>query len=76
MSYLNGSLLFANIVGLQLLRLWQRSADRRPETDSWGKRLPPSHAAAADDDDNDDDDNNDNITLFTILTITVCKNIP
>lgn len=36
-SYLNGSLLFAYIVGLQLLRLWQRSADRRPETDSWGK---------------------------------------
>lgn len=36
--YLDGSLLFANIVGLQLLRLRQRSADRRPETDSWDKR--------------------------------------
>lgn len=36
--YLNGSLLFADIVGLQLLRLWQCSADRGPETDSWDKR--------------------------------------
>lgn len=34
-SHLNGSLLFANIVGLELLRLWQSSADRRSETDSW-----------------------------------------
>lgn len=37
--YLDGSLLFADIVGLQLLWLWQRSADRRPETDSCDKRI-------------------------------------
>lgn len=37
--YLDGSLLFADIVGLQLLWLWQRSADRRPETDSCDKRV-------------------------------------
>ena len=35
MCYLNRSLLLANIVSLQLLWLWQRSADRRPGKDNW-----------------------------------------
>lgn len=33
-AHLYRSLLLANIVGLQLFRLWQSSADRRSETDS------------------------------------------
>lgn len=37
--YLNWSLFLANIVGLQLLGLWQCSADRRPaKEDSWDER--------------------------------------
>lgn len=43
-SYLNRSLLLADIVGLQLFWLWQCSADRRPETDSWDERAAANNA--------------------------------
>lgn len=69
-SYLNRSLLFANIVGLQLLRLWQCSADRRPKTDNWDKRAAVELLVTL----------MITIMMMTILIILhcwlLCKNIP
>lgn len=61
--YLNGPLLFADIVGLQLLRLWQRSADRRPETDSWDKRAAVELIIMNYNDDDDDDEDTDHYRI-------------
>lgn len=71
-SYLNRSLLFANIVGLQLLWLWQCSADWRPETTAGirGRLWSYLQYHANHYSDSDDNDDDDNISLFSILTVT------
>lgn len=66
--HLDGSLLLAHVVGLQLLRLWQRSADRRPKTDSRDEQTPAAH-------DGHNEDHNDGhyITQYGCKTFSGCN---